>query len=413
MAGLFQTRGYEIVETNDRADVYVVNTCSVTHLGDRKSRQMVRRVVRLNPTAVVAVTGCFAQVSPADAAAIEGVDVVIGTGNRDRIVDFVEQSRREKHQVLAVGNIMEEAKFEDIPLQTTPGRTRAFLKIQDGCDNYCSYCIIPYARGHLRSRELDSIDRETQLLAAAGFREIVLTGINLGAYGRENNHYNLTDAVKTVLKTPGITRVRLSSTESLEISESLIDLMESNPRMCPHLHLPLQSGADSILFSMRRPYTTADYAELLLRLRKKVPDLAVTTDIIVGFPGETADLFNTTLEFAAAMDFAKIHVFPYSRRTGTPAARFDNQVDEEEKKRRVAELLALSEQSGEKFRHKLIGRTLPILIEKIESGMAEGLTPNYQRVFFAVEKTQHYHNEVVDVEIEETIVEGLKGRLKK
>jgi threonylcarbamoyladenosine tRNA methylthiotransferase MtaB len=413
MAGLFQMRGYEVVETNDRADVYVVNTCSVTHLGDRKSRQMVRRVVRLNPQAVVAVTGCFAQVSPADAAAIDGVDVVIGTGNRDRIVDFVEQSRREKHQVLAVGNIMEEAKFEDISLQATPGRTRAFLKIQDGCDNYCSYCIIPYARGHLRSRDLDSIARETHLLAAAGFHEIVLTGINLGAYGRENNHYNLTDAVKTVLKTPGITRVRLSSTESLEISESLIDLMESNPRMCPHLHLPLQSGEDSILSSMHRPYTTADYAELLLRLRKKVPDLAVTTDIIVGFPGETTDLFNATLEYAAAMDFAKIHVFPYSRRAGTPAARFDNQVNEEEKKRRVAALLALSEQSGEKFRHKLIGRTLPILIEKVESGMAEGLTPNYQRVFFAVEKTQHHQNEVVDVEIEETIVEGLKGRLKK
>jgi len=413
MAGIFQQRGYILTEPDSQADVYVVNTCSVTHLGERKSRQMVRRAIRLNPSAVVAVTGCFAQVSPADAAAIEGVDVVIGTRDRDRIVDFVEESLREKHQVLAVSDIMNEVEFEDIPLQAAPGRTRAFLKIQDGCENYCSYCIIPYARGHLRSRSLDSIARETRMLAADGFQEVVLTGINLGAYGREGGGFTLSDAVRIVLEEPRIVRLRLSSAESLEISESLIEVMESDSRMCPHLHLPLQSGEDSILAAMRRPYTTADYAELLVRLREKMPDLAVTTDIIVGFPGETPELFAKTLEFATAMEFAKIHVFPYSRRTGTPAANFHHQVGDAEKKRRVTELLTVGEHSGYKFRQNFLGRTMPVLIERSENGMAEGLTPNYQRVFIEADPLDIQERELVQAELLRVTSEGFIGRLKK
>ena len=413
MTGLFRQRGYTVADASETADVYVVNTCSVTHLGERKSRQMVRRAIRLNPRAIVAVTGCFAQVSPADAAAIDGVDVVIGTRDRDRIVDFVEEAMREKHPVLAVGDIMTEHEFEDIPLQGAPGRTRAFLKIQDGCDNYCSYCIIPYARGHLRSRPIESIKRETRHLAAAGFREIVLTGINLGAYGREKGDYSLVDAVQAVLEEPGIARVRLSSTESLEISTDLIGWMEKDSRICPHLHLPLQSGEDAVLGAMRRPYTTADYANLLEQLRCRVPDLAVTTDIIVGFPGETPELFEKTLQFAKSMEFAKIHVFPYSKRKGTPAAAFHEQVDEGEKKRRVAELLKVSEQSGEQFRQKFIGRTMPVLVETVEGGMAEGLTPNYQRVVFPHESALIQENDLVDVKLEKIAGDGFVGRLKK
>jgi len=416
MAGIFNQRGYAVAEPSEQADVYVVNTCSVTHLGERKSRQMVRRAARLNPDAIIAVTGCFAQISPADAAAIEGVDVVIGTCDRDRIVDFVEEARRDKHPVLAVGNIMAAHEFEDIPLQGTPGRTRAFLKIQDGCENFCAYCIIPYARGPLRSRSLESIARETRHLAEAGFQEIVLTGINLGAYGREDGRHTLSDAVRTVLSESRIARVRLSSTESLEVSEALIDLMESDPRMCPHLHLPLQSGEDSILAAMRRPYTTSEYAGLLERLRGRVPDLAVTTDIIVGFPGETAALFAKTLEFAATMEFAKIHVFPYSRRTGTPAATFSQQVDDAEKKHRVAALLAVGERSGAKFRQRFIGRTMPVLIEHSENGTKEGLTPNYQRVVLGADATIAAtlpENESVEMELMSVTQEGYLGRLKK
>ena len=414
MAGLFRHQGYEVVEPDERADVYVVNTCSVTHLGERKSRQMVRRATRLNPQAVVAVTGCFAQVSPADAAAIEGVSVVIGTSDRQRIVDFVEAARQERRPVFAVGDIMNEREFEDIPLQGTSDRTRAFLKIQDGCDNYCTYCIIPYARGHLRSRPLESIARETRNLAAAGFREIVLTGINLGAYGREDGRHNLADAVRTVLAETRIARVRLSSTESLEISAELIDIMAEEPRMCPHLHLPLQSGEDSILAAMHRPYTTADYARLLARLRSRAPELAVTTDIIAGFPGETPELFAKTLNFAEAMQFAKIHVFPYSRRSGTPAAAFLQQVGDAEKKRRAAELIALSDRSGEQVRRRFIGRVMPVLIEKVEQGLAEGLTPNYQRVVFAQDDPELVReNELVDVVLETVTAEGFGGRLRK
>lgn len=413
MAGLFRQRGYMLVDADEHADIYVINTCSVTHLGERKSRQMVRRAGRINPDAIVAVTGCFAQLSPAEAAAIIGVDVVIGTQDRLHIVDYVEQAREQKQPIQAVSDIMDMREFEDIPIQDSPGRTRAFMKIQDGCDNYCSYCIIPYARGHLRSRPLTSIAAETRFLAEAGYREIVLTGINLGTYGREAGRYTLVDAVRTVLDEPRIARVRLSSTESLEISPDLIGLMEQDPRMCPHLHLPLQAGDDPILAAMKRPYTTADYAALLARLRNRVPNLAVTTDIIVGFPGETTDSFARTVEFARAMQFAKIHVFPYSKRSGTPAATFAGQVGDAEKKRRVAELLQVSEQGSLAFRQQMLGQTAPILLERVADGVAEGLTPNYQRVFVTDDAADLSENQLVQVELIQIQDEGFSGRLKK
>ena len=413
MAGLFRQRGYETVEADGQADVYVINTCSVTHLGERKSRQMVRRAGRLNPDAIVAVTGCFAQLSPAEAAAIQGVDVVVGTQNRLHIVDYVEQAREHKQQIQAVSDIMSMNAFEEIPLQDSPGRTRAFMKIQDGCDNYCSYCIIPYARGHLRSRSLSGIREETRFLADAGYREIVLTGINLGTYGRESGRNTLVDAVRTVLAEPRIARVRLSSTESLEISAELIGLMEQDPRLCPHLHLPLQAGDDAILAAMRRPYTTSEYAELLTLLRQRVPGLAVTTDIIVGFPGESADSFARTLEYVRRMGFAKIHVFPYSKRRGTAAATFAGQVGDAEKKRRVAELMQLGEQSSLEFRRRMLGQTAPVLLERVDTGQAEGLTPNYQRVFIAANETGLTENQLVQAELSGIQAEGFAGRLKK
>ena len=408
MAGLFRQRGYIIVEPSEVADVYVINTCSVTHLGERKSRQMVRRAIRLNSEAIVAITGCFAQISPAEASEISGADVIVGTTDRARIVDFVEKAGRENKPVLAVRDIMDTREFEEIPMPDTLGRTRAFLKIQDGCDNYCSYCIIPYARGHLRSRPIESIRRESAHLADLGFKEIVLTGINLGAYGRETGEISLADAVRTVLEEGRIARVRLSSTDSLEVSGALIELLEADARLCPHLHLPLQSGEDAVLAAMRRPYTTADFARLAGEIRCKIPDLALTTDIIVGFPGETADSFAKTLEFAAMMDFAKIHVFPYSRRAGTPAASLDYQVGDDEKKRRVAELMALGKRSGENFRRRFLGREMPVLVETIVEGVAEGLTPNYQRVWL---RGAVPAGEIVEVELQKLFKEGFWGKL--
>jgi threonylcarbamoyladenosine tRNA methylthiotransferase MtaB len=408
MAGLFRQRGYIIVEPSEAADVYVINTCSVTHLGERKSRQMVRRAIRSNPDAIVAVTGCFAQISPQEASKISGVDVIVGTTDRSRIVDFVEKAARENKPVLAVRDIMDTREFEDIPLSDTLGRTRAFLKIQDGCDNYCSYCIIPYARGHLRSRSIESIRRESSHLADLGFKEIVLTGINLGAYGRETAGFSLADAVRTVLEEDRIARVRLSSTDSLEVSGALIELLEADARLCPHLHLPLQSGEDSVLAAMRRPYTTKDFARLADEIRGRVTDLALTTDIIVGFPGETADSFARTLEFAAMMDFAKIHVFPYSRRAGTPAASLNQQIGDDEKKRRVAELTALGKRSGENFRRRFLGREMPVLVETVAEGVAEGLTPNYQRVWL---RGAVPDGAIVGVELQKLFKEGFWGKL--
>lgn len=382
MEGLFKARGYEVVAFDRPADVYVVNTCSVTHLGERKSRQLIRRAARTAPGATVVVTGCYAQVSPGEVEAIEGVDVIVGTQDRQRIVDLAEEAAASHRQIRAVGDIMAADEFEDIPLFAAPGRTRAFLKIQEGCANFCTYCIIPYARGPLRSRPLASIGREAAKFVAAGFREIVLTGIHLGAYGQDlDGAANLNDAVRTVLAVPGVARVRLGSLESIEVSDGLIALMLADARLCPHLHLPLQAGDDAVLAAMNRHYTTAEFRELVRGIQERVPDIAITTDIIVGFPGETAGQFANTLAFAADMDFARIHVFPYSRRKGTPAAAFPGQVAETEKKRRVGALQDLADRQAAAFHERFVGRELPVLFEPAAGGGVEGLTGNYLRVY--------------------------------
>ncbi len=382
MEGLFKVRGYEVVAFDQPADVYVVNTCSVTHLGERKSRQLIRRAARTGPGATVVVTGCYAQVSPGEVEAIEGVDVIVGTQDRQRIVELVEEAAASHRQVKAVGDIMAADVFEDIPLFAAPGRTRAFLKIQEGCANFCTYCIIPYARGPLRSRPLASIEREAAKFVAAGFREIVLTGIHLGAYGQETGGAAiLTDAVRAVLAVPGVVRLRLGSLESIEVSDALIAVMREDERFCPHLHLPLQAGDDGVLAAMNRHYTTAEYRDLVRDIQDRVPDIAITTDIIVGFPGETDGQFANTLVFAAGMDFARIHVFPYSRRKGTPAASFPDQVSEAEKKRRAAALQALADRQAAAFHERFLGCELKVLFEPAADGGIEGLTGNYMRVY--------------------------------
>lgn len=382
LEGLFKKRGYEVVDFDQPADVYVINTCSVTHLGERKSRQLIRRAGRTNPSATVAVTGCYAQVAPEEVAAIEGVNLIVGTQDRQRMVDLVEAAASSREAVRAVGDIMAARDFEDIPLFSAPGRTRAFLKIQEGCANFCSYCIIPYARGPLRSRPLASVTSEAAKLVAVGFKEIVLTGIHLGAYGRDSGgRLSLADAVRAVLAVDGLTRLRLSSLESIEVSGEIIELMRTDERLCPHLHLPLQSGCDRVLKAMNRHYAAAEYRELVRGIRSRVPDIAVSTDVIVGFPGETPEDFDATLAFIREMKFARLHVFPYSRRKGTPAAAFAGQINEAEKKRRVAELQTVAEAAAAEFRGKFLGRELDVLFEGQEAGLVEGLTGNYLRIF--------------------------------
>ncbi len=408
MEGLFKARGYETVAFDQPADVYVVNTCSVTHLGERKSRQLIRRATRISPGATVVVTGCYAQVSPDEAAAIPGVDVIVGTQDRQRIVELAEEAAASRRQIRAVGDIMAADAFEDIPLFAAPGRTRAFLKIQEGCSNFCTYCIIPYARGPLRSRPLASIVREAEKLVAAGFREIVLTGIHLGAYGQEEGGaVTLDDAVRAVLAVPGLARLRLGSLESIEVSDELIATMREDGRLCPHLHLPLQAGDDGVLTAMNRHYTTAEYRDLIRGIQARVPDVAITTDIIAGFPGETAEQFANTLAFVASMDFARIHVFPYSRRRGTPAASFPGQVSETEKKRRAAALQDLADRQAAAFHARFVGRELDVLFETAAEGVADGHTGNYLRVYVA--GGPDLAGEVRTVRIEKLYKDGLWG----
>ena len=413
MEGLFKQRGYEMVPFDQVADVYVINTCSVTHLGEKKSRQIIRRAIRLNQEAIVAVAGCYAQVSPEEIEAIEGVKVIVGTQDRHRIVDLVEQAVASSCSVNAVTSIMEADHFEDIPLFEAPGRTRAFLKIQEGCTNFCTYCIIPYARGPLRSRPLASIIRETEKLISSGFKEIVLTGIHLGAYGRDvKGEVTLADAVRAVLDVEGLVRLRLGSLESIEISDDLIALMKQDNRLCSHLHLPLQAGDNTVLKAMNRHYTLAEYEQLINNIKSQIKDIAISTDIIVGFPGETLELFNNALAFVEKMNFSRMHIFPYSRRSGTPAAQYSDQVPEEEKKRRVQIMQELAEKKATEFQHYFLNKQLTVLFEmenQKNDNIIDGLTENYIRVYTNGNKAMQ--GKTYQVLLEKPYRDGLWGKI--
>jgi len=408
--GLFKQRGYEVVPFSAKADIYVINTCSVTHLGEKKSRQLIRRATRLNPEAAIVVTGCYAQIAPDKVEAIPGVDVIVGTQDRQKIVELVEEATAKQQQVKAVADIMSAEQFEDIPLFHIPGRTRAFLKIQEGCTNFCTYCIIPFARGPLRSRPLSSVVGEAEKMIAAGFREIVLTGIHLGAYGRDHdNGLELTDAIRAVLNVQDLMRLRLGSLESIEISEQLISLMHTDKRLCPHLHLPLQSGHDTILSKMNRHYTTAEFEQLIENIRRQVDDIAISTDIIVGFPGETEEMFAESLEFIERMRFARIHVFPYSKREGTPAANFAGQVSEQEKKERAHQLQIIADKAAKDFNNRFIGSVIDVLFEGEKDGILEGLSGNYIRVYAPGDKT--LQGKLCRVAVEKDYKDGIWGQI--
>lgn len=412
MEGLFKERHYQIVSFDEAADFYIINTCSVTHLGERKSRQLIRRAIRLNPQAIVAVTGCYAQVAPKEVEKIEGVRVLVGTKERHRIVDLAEQAAKENAMVNAITDIMKADVFEDIPLFDLPGRTRAFLKIQEGCANFCTYCIIPYARGPLRSRKLASIKSEAEKLVKAGFKEIVLTGIHLGAYGRDlAEETHLADAVKAVLTIPELKRLRLGSLESIELSPELFRLLCEDERFCRHLHLPLQAGQDDILSAMNRHYTTQKFREMHESIINDVPDIAISTDIIVGFPGETEEMFNQGLHFAKEMDFAKIHVFPYSRREGTPAAAYPNQVSESVKKERALKMQQMADEKAREYRRRFIGKTMPVLLETKHADVIDGLTGNYIRVYLNAENLSC--GEIYAVHLEKPYRDGLWGSISQ
>lgn len=384
---LFQQNGYDKVDFDDKADVYVINTCTVTNTGDKKSRQSIRRAVRRNPDAVVAVTGCYAQTSPDEILAIPGVDVIVGTQGRDKLLDYIEQHRAKRQPVNAVKNIMKNREFEEMDVPAYSERTRASLKIQEGCNNFCTFCIIPWSRGLMRSRQPENVLKQARQLVRAGYKEIVLTGIHTGGYGDDFENYKLADLLWDLDKIEGLRRIRISSIEASQIDERVLDVLNRSDKMCRHLHIPLQAGDDTVLKRMRRKYTVAEYRDKIVKIREALPGLAITTDIIVGFPGETDEMFANTHQLIEDLQFAELHVFPYSMRTGTPAARMKDQVDEEVKQARVQQLIALSDKLSLAYASQYKNEVLEVIPEQPfkedpESGLYEGHSDNYLKLVF-------------------------------
>lgn len=409
----FRDAGYHIVDFDKQADVYLINTCTVTNMGDRKSRQMIRRAHRTNPHAKVVVMGCLAQASPDEVVEIEGVSLVVGTHQRSELLKLVEELPEDEGEPVSavVDDIFTVNEFEELPVSSFEGRTRATLKIQDGCSQFCSYCRVPFARGKPRSRNLEDVVEQAAEIAARGYQEIVLTGVHLGAYGQDfEPQLHLSDVVKALLPIEGLTRIRISSIDPHEITPELLELIATEEKVCRHLHIPLQSGSDGVLERMRRRYNTNEYREVVQAAYAQIPDLAVTTDVIVGFPGETDAEFADTTSFIEEMGFSRLHVFRYSRRTGTPAARFPNQIPATVKDERSHSLIALGESLQEKFHQRYVGKTLDVLVEQVDKGKAVGLTGNYIRVEFEC-NSEELIGQTVQVEAQSADSRGICGIL--
>jgi threonylcarbamoyladenosine tRNA methylthiotransferase MtaB len=414
MAELFEAEDYEVVDFEERADVYVINTCTVTNLSDRKSRQMIRRARRKNEDAIIAVVGCYAQTSPDEVSNIPGVNLIIGTKQRNKIVDYIREIENTGGGVAAhVDDIMRSRDFEELKVESYKERTRAFLKIQEGCSQFCTYCIIPYARGPIRSRQPRDVLDEVRKLATSGFKEVVLTGIHVASYGKDIGDITLLDIIKKVHEVEGIERIRLGSIEPTTLTDEFIASAKNLQKLCPHYHISLQSGCDKILKKMNRRYTSDDYRKVVDALRANIPDVAITTDVMVGFPGETDEDFEETYRFVDEISFAHMHVFKYSPRKGTPAAKYSNQVSPEKKEERSSRLMELSKKKTEEFNSRFVGKTMKVLIEKETEngdGMLEGLTPNYIRVLCKGE--EHLKGRIVDVRLFENKMDHVIGRIE-
>ncbi|MFD2209216.1 tRNA (N(6)-L-threonylcarbamoyladenosine(37)-C(2))-methylthiotransferase MtaB [Virgibacillus halophilus] len=385
---MFMEAGYERVDFDSQSDVYVINTCTVTNTGDKKSRQVIRRAVRKNPEGVICVTGCYAQTSPGEVLEIPGVDVVCGTQNRKEMIGYIEEHQKTREPVNGVKNIMKNRTFEEMDVPEFTDRTRASLKIQEGCNNFCTFCIIPWSRGLLRSRDPENVIGQAQKLVDAGYKEIVLTGIHTAGYGEDMADYNFAKLLWDLeTKVDGLKRIRISSIEASQITDEVINVLDKSEKIVRHLHIPLQSGSDSVLSRMRRKYSSDYYYQKVVKIRKALPDLAITSDVIVGFPGETEDEFMETYEFIKKVGYSELHVFPFSRRTGTPAARMDNQVDDDVKERRVHQLIELSDQLAKEYASRYENEVLEVIPEEKvpdenHPDMLVGYSDNYLKVQF-------------------------------
>ena len=381
---LFKEADYDRVDFETNADVFVINTCTVTNTGDKKSRQIIRRAIRQNPEAVVCVTGCYAQTSSAEIMEIPGVDVVVGTQDRHKLLDYIDQFQEERQPINGVGNIMKNRTYEELEVPYFTDRTRASLKIQEGCNNFCTFCIIPWARGLMRSRDPEKVVEQASQLVNSGYKEIVLTGIHTGGYGQDLKNYNLAQLLRDLDEIEGLERIRISSIEASQLTDEVIEVIGNSNKVVRHLHVPLQSGSDSVLKRMRRKYTMEHFSERLTELHKALSDLAVTSDVIVGFPGETEEEFQETYDFIVKHQFSELHVFPYSPRIGTPAARMDDQIDESVKNERVHKLIALSDQLAKEYASKFENEVLEVIPEEKgeEPNTLVGYADNYMKVQF-------------------------------
>lgn len=376
---VLEEAGYRLTDER-QADIYLINTCTVTNLSDSKSRQVIRSYKKENPQAIMVVMGCYSQTSPQALEILEEVDIIAGTTNRKAIVGLIDQFKRDKRQINVVQDLEEDEDFQDLKIDEIEGKTRAYIKVQDGCENYCTYCIIPYARGPVRSRDPKKTLAEVERLADNGYKEIVLTGIHIGSFGLDLPAYKLTDLIKDIGKVPGIERIRLSSVDPMLVDRDFLDQVYRVDKFCDHFHLSLQSGSDSVLKRMGRAYTSSQYRDIVHMIRSYYPQAGITTDIIVGFPGESEEEFQETMAFVEDIGFSKVHVFKYSPREGTPAANMDRQVDGNIKKARSQSLIRLTDQLEEDFLRSQIGRNLDVLYESHEDGIAKGHSSNYLQV---------------------------------
>ncbi|MFB0958001.1 MAG: tRNA (N(6)-L-threonylcarbamoyladenosine(37)-C(2))-methylthiotransferase MtaB [Clostridiaceae bacterium] len=389
MLELFRKDGYEAVPFESKADVYVINTCTVTNTGDKKSRQMIRRARRMNPEAVIAVVGCYSQIAPEEIAAIDGVDIVLGSRNKSRVVELANRSLATGERIVEVSDVMTSHEFEPLNVSDFEDKTRAFLKIQDGCNRFCTYCMIPYARGGISSKSKDVVLREIHQLVEAGFQEVILSGIHIASYGLDkpeqgvllgSPNYGLMELLEDLERIEGLKRIRIGSIEPMFFKGDRLERIARLSKLCPHFHLSLQSGSDSVLKRMNRRYTTQEYEEVVNALRDRIPQVSITTDLITGFPGETEEEHNETMVFLKRLRLTKTHVFKYSPRAGTTAAGMPHQVSPADKDRRSHELTNLSDEMEEQFNAGLVGTIQPVLFEKSESTTEKGLTGNFVEV---------------------------------
>ena len=393
MTQQFIEKGYEVVDHTEKADIYIVNTCTVTNMSDRKSRQMLRRVKELNQEAIVVACGCYAQVAKEELKKIEEINLVLGNNEKKEIVEHVEKyiknkiSEKQTNPEVLTEDVMNQKEFVEFGDITFTEKTRAVIKIQDGCDRFCSYCIIPYARGRVRSRKPEHILSEIQKIAKEGIKEVVITGIHIASYGKDfKQEYRLIDLLEEMNAIEGIERIRLGSIEPLLITEEFVNRLKTLPKVCHQFHLSLQSGCDETLNRMNRRYTTEQFKEITELLRKTFEDAILTTDIIVGFPGESEEEFEKTYEFLKEIKFYKMHVFKYSPRKGTKAAVMPNQIDGNQKEERSRKLIELSNKNEKTYNEQYVGKEVEVLFEEEKNGVWQGHTKNYILVHYKTEK---------------------------